>query len=63
MQHKNEKKLMVTKLLILIAATLAATLYYWAKIPKIQKKDKGWGEHQNVSSVSYKGIFMNYFIL
>ena len=27
-QHKNEKKLMVTKLLILIAATLAAALYY-----------------------------------
>ena len=30
-QHKNEKKLMVTKLLILIASTLAAALYYWAK--------------------------------
>ena len=56
--QKWKKKLMVTKLLILIASTLAAALYYWAKKPKIHKKDKGWGEHQNVSSMPNKGIFM-----
>lgn len=44
------KKLMVTKLLILIASTLVAAIYYWAKNPKFRKKIRDEGEHRNISS-------------